>query len=100
MDGLSLDQIPYFLGKGRHVRRSGVSFQCLKALPLFDHNKRVGAKRRLSVRHIDGGAILDATCLGMHGWHNCPKRIEDHVTQAWFGCYKREDMNHILSPLK
>jgi hypothetical protein len=95
MHGATLNQIPYFRAIGRHVGRSRVGLERRGAFPLLDDDKCIGAKGRLAAGPVDGGPILDAACLGMHGWDDRLEGVKDRATLTRFGGYESENMDHV-----
>jgi hypothetical protein len=80
VDHAACDQVARLGRVGRHVRRGGMGSERLGALPFLDYHEGVGPKFRLETADavsVDGGAILDATLLGMHRRYVGAERFED-----------------------
>jgi len=91
------DPIPRPGAVGHHVRRCGMRFQRLDALPLLDHHERIRTGRGLELEHragIDGGRIFDASLLGQHGGHVRSKRFQHGIALPRLGGDDGDDVDH------
>jgi hypothetical protein len=98
VDHAARDHVLRLFCIGHHMRRCQVRVLRLNAILLFDDNEYVRAKPRLKrakILCVDSRAIFDAAILGVYGWHNCVKLLQNLFAHARLSCDDRQNMDHV-----